>query len=92
MGSVRPVGEEEVALCATFDGLEDDAGVVVGDDVGVAVLGLVHFQVGMLPRELLAGVDGLRGQGRREASGHAVPTRPGRAGGGAGSPRTPGRA
>lgn len=49
---------------ATFNGLEDDARVVVGDDVGVAVLGLVHFQVGMLPRELLARIDGLRGKGR----------------------------
>lgn len=48
---------------ATFNVLQDDAGVVVGDDVGVAVLGLVHFQVGMLPRELLARIDGLRGQG-----------------------------
>lgn len=38
--------------------------MVVRDDVGVTVLGLVHFQVGMLPRELLAGVDGLQGEVR----------------------------
>lgn len=46
-------------LYTTFDGLEDDARVVIGDDVGVAVFGLVHLQVGMFPRELLPGVDGL---------------------------------
>lgn len=33
--------------------------MVVRDDVSVAVFGLVDFQVGMLPGELLAGVDGL---------------------------------
>ena len=33
--------------------------MVVGDDIGIAVLGLVHFQVGVLPRKLLARVDGL---------------------------------
>ena len=48
---------------ATFDGLEDDTRVVVGDDVGIAVFGFVHFQVGVLPRELLARIDGLRGRG-----------------------------
>lgn len=37
------VGEEEVVSCIIFDGLEDDAGVVVGDDVGVAVFGFVYF-------------------------------------------------
>lgn len=58
-------GGVEPGPCATFDGLQDDAGVVVGDDVGVAVLGLVHLQVGVLPCELLARVNGLRGKGRR---------------------------
>lgn len=38
---------------------QDDPGVVVRDDVGVAVFGLVDFQVRMLPGELLTGVDGL---------------------------------
>lgn len=47
----------------TFDGQEDDTRVVVGDHVGVAVLGLVHFEVGMFPRELLARVDGLQESG-----------------------------
>ena len=37
--------------------------MVVGDDVGVAVLGLVHLQVGVLPRELLPGVNRLQGTG-----------------------------
>ena len=60
------------AQAATFDGLEDDAGVVVCDDVGVAVLGLVHLQVGMFPRELLAWINGLQGKGRWGASGWAL--------------------
>lgn len=33
--------------------------MVVGDDVGIAVLGLVHLQVGVVPRELLAGLNAL---------------------------------
>lgn len=48
---------------ATFEGLQDDTGVVVGDDIGVAVLRLVGLQVRMFPGELLPGVDGLQGQG-----------------------------
>lgn len=48
-----------VQLCPTFDGCQDYAGVVVGDDVGVAVLGFVDLQVGMLPGELLTRIDGL---------------------------------
>lgn len=46
-------------FCPTFDGCQDYAGVVVGDDVGVAVLGFVDLQVGMLPGELLTRIDGL---------------------------------
>lgn len=38
---------------------QNDAGVVIGDDVGVSVLGLVDLQVGMLPGELLSWIDGL---------------------------------
>lgn len=34
--------------------------MVVGDHVGVAVLWFVDLQVGVLPRELLTRVDGLR--------------------------------
>jgi hypothetical protein len=63
--------------------------VVIGNDVGVTVLGLVHLQVGVLPRELLPGVDGLRRTGR--VSGWHW--RAGEGGGGqGGSPRTLGRA
>lgn len=43
----------------TFDGSQDDTGVVVGDDVGVTIFGLVHLQVGVFPGELLARIDGL---------------------------------
>lgn len=80
---------------ATFNGLEDDSGVVVGDDVGIAVLRLVHFQVGMLPRELLAGVNGLQGTGRW--GGHRGCQRGHQRGpeareAGPSSPHTPGRA
>lgn len=45
----------------TLNGSQDDAGVVVGNDVGVTILGLVHLQVGMFPGELLAWIDGLMG-------------------------------
>ena len=34
--------------------------MVVRDNVGVAVLGFVHLQVGVLPRELLTGVNRLQ--------------------------------
>lgn len=43
----------------TIDGGEHHPGVVVGDDVCVAVLWFIHFHVGVLPGELLARVDGL---------------------------------
>lgn len=45
----------------TIDGSQDDTGVVVGDDVGVTIFGLVHLQVGVFPGELLAWIDGLMG-------------------------------
>lgn len=48
-----------VSFRLTFDGRQDDAGVIVGDDVGVAVLGFVDLQVGMFPGELLARINGL---------------------------------
>lgn len=44
----------------TVNSREQDSGVVVGDHVGVAVLWFVDLQVGVLPRELLTRVDGLR--------------------------------
>lgn len=50
-----------VRVSLTLDGSQDDAGVVVGDDVGVTIFGLVHLQVGMFPGELLARIDGLTG-------------------------------
>lgn len=40
--------------------------MVVGNDVSIAVLGLVHLQVGVLPGELLTRVNGLRGPGNRD--------------------------
>lgn len=45
----------------TLDGSQDDAGVVIGDDVGVTIFGLVHLQVGVFPGELLARIDRLTG-------------------------------
>lgn len=48
-------------MSLTLDGSQDDAGVVVGDDVGVTIFGLVHLQVGVFPGELLAWIDRLKG-------------------------------
>lgn len=45
----------------TFDGSQDHTRVVVGDDVGVTIFGLVHLQVGVLPGELLARINRLMG-------------------------------
>ena len=64
----RGVGE------STFYGRQDDPGVVVGDDVGVAVLGLVDLKVGVFPGELLPRVDGLDKQDR-DRTRHSVWTR-----------------
>lgn len=44
--------------------LKDHARVVVRDHVGVSVLGLVHLQRGVVPGELLAGLDALRTRSR----------------------------
>ena len=44
----------------TLNAGEDNPGVVVGDDVGVAVLWFVDLQVGVLPGELLSRVNGLQ--------------------------------
>lgn len=46
-------------MSLTLDGSQDDTGVVVGDDVGVTIFGLVHLQVGVFPGELLAWIDRL---------------------------------
>lgn len=53
-------------MSLTLDGSQDDTGVVVGDDVGVTIFGLVHLQVGVFPGELLPWIDRLmRGRGRQ---------------------------
>lgn len=39
--------------------------MVVGDHVCVTVFGLVHFQVGVLPGELLTRVNGLEESGKK---------------------------
>lgn len=52
----------------TFNWSQNDPGVVVRYHVGVAVFGLVHFQVGVLPGELLTGVDGLGGERQQTAT------------------------
>lgn len=48
-------------LSLTLDGSQDDARVIVGNDVGITIFGLVHLQVGMFPGELLAWIDRLTG-------------------------------
>lgn len=40
--------------------------MIVGDDVSIAVLGLVHLQVGVLPGKLLTWVNGLERPGNRD--------------------------
>lgn len=44
--------------------------MVVGDDVGVTILGLVHLQVGVLPGELLAWINRLMGVQRQAEHAH----------------------
>lgn len=51
-----------LAAFLTLNTGEYDPGVIVGNDVSVAVLWFVDLQVGVLPCELLTGVDGLQGQ------------------------------
>lgn len=43
----------------TINGGEEDTRMVIGNDVCIAVLGLVHLRVGILPCELLSRVNGL---------------------------------
>lgn len=54
-----------VWVSLTLDGSQDNAGVVVGDDVGVSIFGLVHLQVGVFPGELLAWINRLMWEGVR---------------------------
>lgn len=51
-------------MSLTLDGSQDDSRVVVGDDVGVTIFGLVHLQVGVFPGELLAWIDRLHRQAK----------------------------
>lgn len=50
----------ELAADLTLNAGENHPGVIVGNDVSVAVLWFVDLQVGVLPCELLTGVDGLQ--------------------------------
>lgn len=43
----------------TIDGSQDDTRVVIGYHVCIAVFRFIHFQVGVLPGELLPGINGL---------------------------------
>lgn len=49
----------------TFNRQQNDPGMVIGDHIGVPVLGFVHLQVGVLPSELLTRVNGLEGRGEK---------------------------
>lgn len=48
----------------TLNAGENDPGMVVGNDIGVAILWFIHLQVGVLPCELLPGVDRLQETGK----------------------------
>lgn len=50
----------------TLNAGEYNPGVIIGNDVSVAVLWFVDLQVGVFPRELLTGVDGLRGGAKKD--------------------------
>lgn len=52
----------------TFNRSQNDTGVVIGDDVGVTVLGFVDLQVGVLPGELLSWIDGLQEEKERKTT------------------------
>lgn len=57
--SIQEFGGEDVGGRRTINSREQDSGVVVGNHVGISVLWFVHLQVGVFPRELLTGVNGL---------------------------------
>lgn len=48
-----------ISACLTVNAGQHDPGVVVRDDISIAVLWFVDLQVGILPGELLAGVNRL---------------------------------
>lgn len=58
-----------VSLILTVNRCQNDPGVVIGDDIGVAILGFIDLQVGVLPGELLSRIDGLREEEKRKHSG-----------------------
>lgn len=61
----------------TIDGGEHHSGVVVGNDVCIAVLWLVDFHVGVLPGKLLARINGLRERAEQETGqGNSQKSRP----------------
>ena len=62
MGEVKRSAERTL----TINRGEHHPGVVVGDDVSVAILWLVDLHVGILPGELLARIDGLHERGMKE--------------------------
>ena len=57
--TIHVVSVDVVTAGESVDGLHDDAGVVVGDDVGIAIFYLVDLHVGVVPGELLAGLNRL---------------------------------
>ena len=57
--AVHVVRVDVVGARHAVRGRQDDARVVVCNDVRVAVLWLVHLHVRVVPRELLAGLDRL---------------------------------
>lgn len=58
------------AACLTVYAGEYNPGVIIGDDVSVAVLWFVDLQVGVLPCELLTRVNGLEDTQIQIRAGH----------------------
>lgn len=56
----HPHRHTNTLACLTLNAGEYNPGVIIGNDVSVAVLWFVDLQVGVLPCELLTGVDGLQ--------------------------------
>lgn len=52
--------KHQLPVCLTLNAGEYNSGVIIGNDISIAVLWFVDLQVGVLPRELLTGVDGLQ--------------------------------
>lgn len=54
-------------MSLTIHGCEDDPGVVVGNNICIAVLWLVDLQVGVLPGELLSRINRLTDKETQQA-------------------------